>query len=72
MNDTETRTDFLFPKRNFWSGFSSILNIGGDPDKFNFSKSAQEADSKAIESDWAMIGEDIKTSLSKLTLSDCE
>lgn len=65
MVDTEKRTDFLFPKRNFLTGFSSILSLFGEQNKFNTSKSGQEADIKAIKSDWEMIGEDIKSSMSK-------
>ncbi|MEQ1733108.1 MAG: hypothetical protein ABL940_05510 [Bacteroidia bacterium] len=60
MNEIKKRTDFLFPKRNFWSGFSSVLNIYGNPNKFNSSKTGEEADCKAIKSDWEMIGEDFK------------
>ncbi len=60
MNDTDKRTDFLFPKRNFWTGFSSVLNIFGEDKKFNTSKSGEEADYKALKSDWDMIGEDFK------------
>jgi hypothetical protein len=72
MNTIETRTDFLFPKRSFWTGFSSILNIVGNPDKFNSSSSSQEADYKAIRSDWEMIGKDVSSSLSELMFLDYE
>lgn len=72
MNDTEKRTDFLFPKRNFWTGFSSILSIFGEEKKFNTSKSGKEADFKALKSDWEMIGDDIRKSMSKIILEDCE
>jgi len=67
MNDTDNRTDFLFPKRDFWTGFSSILSISGDENKFNTSKSGEEADMKAIKSDWEMIGQDIRNAFSDLT-----
>ena len=65
MNDTEKRTDFLFPKRSFWTGFSSILNVFGNQNKFNTSKSGQEADCKALKSDWEMIGKDIQNAIDK-------
>ncbi len=67
MIDTEKRTDFLFPKRSFWTGFSSVFNVFGDSDKFNTSKSGEEADLKALMSDWEMVGEDIRTSISEET-----
>lgn len=72
MNDTERRTDFLFPKRSFLSGFSSILSIFGEEKKFNTSKSGKEADFKALKSDWEMIGQDLRDSMSKIILEDCE
>ena len=65
INDTEKRTNFLFPKRNFWSGFSNILSIFGEEKKFNTSKSGTEADFKALKSDWEMIGQDLRNSMSK-------
>lgn len=56
------RTDFLFPKRSFLKGFSSVINIFGESSEslFNTSKSEEEADSKALSSDWEMIGRDFK------------
>lgn len=73
MNNTENRTDFLFPKRNFWTGFASVLNIFGDPHMFNTSKSGEEADYKAIQSDWEMVGNDFNDVLSNSkTLENCE
>jgi hypothetical protein len=67
MNDIEKRTDFLLPKRSFWTGFSSIFNIFGAPNKFNSSRSGKEADKKAIWNDWEMIGQDFKKAFSEIT-----
>ena len=67
MNDTERRTDFIFPKRNFWSVFSSILSIFGEEKKFNTSKSGKETDCKVLKSDWEMIGQDLRNAMSKLS-----
>lgn len=62
---TEKRTDFLFPKRNFFTGFASIFSIAGDV-RINTSNSGEEADCKAISNDWDMIGQDFRTALNKL------
>lgn len=67
MNDTEKRTDFLLKERNFWTGFSSILSLFGDSNMFNSSKSGEEADKKALISDWEMVGQDFKKSIRDLT-----
>lgn len=67
MFETRKRTDFLFPKRNFWTGFSGILDIFSADKKFNTSGSGKEADIKAIRNDWEMVGQDFKDVLSKMT-----
>ncbi len=67
MNEIENRTDFLFPKRNFWSGLSSILDIGANKKKINTSKSVELADMKALQSDWAMIGKDFRNSMKSIS-----
>ena len=66
MNDTEKRTDFLLKERGFWTGFSSILSLFGNPNMFNTSKSGEEADKKALKSDWEMVGQDFKESMRHL------
>ena len=73
MIETEKRTDFLFPKRNFWTGFSSVLSIFGDSNKFNTSKTGNEADYKALKSDWEMIGKDFENAMNEdFKLTECE
>lgn len=73
MTNTEKRTDFLFPKRSFWKGFSSVLNIFGNQNKFNSSKSGQEADYNALKSDWEMIGQDIQNTMNNdFKFTECE
>lgn len=60
LSNRRYRTGFLFPNTNFWIGMGSILNIAGDYFTFNTSESGKEADYKALESDWAIIGQDIE------------
>ncbi len=73
MIESDKRTDYLFPKRSFWSGVSSILSIFGDSNKFNISKSGEESDYEALKSDWEMIGQDIRRVMSDdIKFSDCE
>ena len=57
------RTDFLFINPNFLIGLGSTLNIAGNYFLYNYSDSDEIADSKAIASDWGVIGLDIKNSL---------
>lgn len=59
-------TDHLFPRTNSIIGAGSIFNIAGNYFEFNYSLTNEEADSKAIESDWGVIGLDIENTV-KLT-----
>nr|WP_322622984.1 hypothetical protein [uncultured Flavobacterium sp.] len=55
-------TDFLFPKMSFVIGLGSVLNLAGNYFEFNTSKTAEEADFKALKSDWNNVGNDIRLS----------
>lgn len=54
-------TDFLVAKNDFVSGMSRAVDLGSTRNKriYNSSKQANEADEKAIYSDWSMTGKDI-------------
>lgn len=54
------RSNFLFPTTNFVVGMGSIANVAGNYYNFNSYSSQEEADGKAILSDWGSVGVDIK------------
>ena len=54
------RSDFLFSTPSFLIGTGSVLNIAGNYFSFNYSSSDRQADTKAISSDWGVIGGDIE------------
>lgn len=56
-------TDHLFPRTNIVIGMGSIFNIAGNYFNFNTSLSDEEADGKAIESDWGVVGLDIEKAM---------
>ena len=56
------KTDFLLPKNNFFIGLGSVLNISGSYFEYNSSESEEEADRKALFSDWFNVGNDLKVS----------
>lgn len=64
------RTDFLIRKRSFFTGFSNVFNISGETVDFNTSSSSEEADCKAIESDWKMVGEDIRSAIKRVLTNE--
>lgn len=60
------RTDFLFPKSSFNTGMGSVFDFTGKYYTFNTSKTTIEADLKAMESDWGMVGQDIEESIDQI------
>jgi hypothetical protein len=60
------KTNFLFPRASVMHGFGSIFNVAGNYFDFNYSESGEEADKKAIENDWRVIGNDIRGAISKM------
>ncbi len=59
------KTTALFHRPSFIDGFGSIINVAGNYFDFNYSGSNEEADQKAIENDWGVIGDDIREAISK-------
>ena len=57
-------TDYLFATPSFLSGMASVLDIGSTLTHYNTSDSPEEADARAIASDWAMVGQDIRSAIS--------
>lgn len=49
----------LFAKPSFVEGVGRILDFGGSMSQYNSSTSGQEADFRALSSDWRAIGEDM-------------
>jgi hypothetical protein len=61
--DGKFKTDFLFSTSSFWGGIGSVLSIAGNYFEFNTSISGEEADRRAIETDWGVVGEDVGVSM---------
>lgn len=66
------KTDFLTPSSSFLCGAGSVLNIGGDYFDYNNSSSDDEADKKAVSSDWKIVGADILSSMKQLLTNSNE
>ena len=58
-------TGFLFSTPSFLSGAGTVINLAGNFYEFNSSESGFEADEKAIENDFRMIGQDISDIITK-------
>ncbi|HOC93882.1 MAG TPA: hypothetical protein PKH33_16160 [bacterium] len=58
-----TKTDYLYAKPSFLGGMARVLDLGGTLKEYNSSSSSEEADARAISSDWKMVGKDIKAAM---------
>ena len=57
----KSRSTFLFSTPSFASGVARALDLYGLYDRYNYSSTEQEADCKAIWSDWSVVGQDIRS-----------
>ncbi|MGD1032583.1 MAG: hypothetical protein ABSA05_15750 [Opitutaceae bacterium] len=58
-------TDFLTASSSFTTGMGSAVAIGGNFYGFNYSKTPDEADARALRADWIMIGKDLSDVMKK-------
>lgn len=56
-------TTRLFARSSFISGLGTIFNIAGKFYRYNYSKSPEEADRKALISDWFAVGDDMRKAI---------
>ena len=66
----DEKSDFLFVRPSFLEGVARIMDFGNTLTQFNRSKNSAEADARAIASDWAVVGKDIKTAMAKFDESE--
>ncbi|MBW2149837.1 MAG: hypothetical protein JRG73_08950 [Deltaproteobacteria bacterium] len=59
------RSDFLFATPSFIGGMASVLDIGATLVMYNESRTPEEADYRAIESDWGVVGNDIRIAIDR-------
>lgn len=60
-------TAFLFATPSLWSGMARMLDICGQLDSYNGSETEEEADAKALYSDFRMVGQDLKLAIETLS-----
>jgi hypothetical protein len=56
-------TGFLYANPGFWQGAASVIDMGATLVEFNSSPTTQEADVRAIASDWAITGKELKRAM---------
>jgi hypothetical protein len=55
----KVKSDFLFAQPSFASGAARVFDLFGQFDEYNRSDTPDEADAKAIASDWIVVGQDL-------------
>jgi hypothetical protein len=53
-------TDFLVGRPSYLEGAARLFDFGGSLDTYNVSRTPQEADARALRSDFAIIGNDLQ------------
>ncbi|MBW4039309.1 MAG: hypothetical protein HIU91_10620 [Acidobacteria bacterium] len=56
---SKPKTDFLVASPSLISGAGRLFDWYGQFDEYNISRTPDEADARAIASDWAIVGNDI-------------
>jgi hypothetical protein len=60
------QSDFLCAEPSELFGVARLWDFGGGFDAYNYSGSTEEADIKAILSDWAIVGGDLKKAMESI------
>jgi hypothetical protein len=60
-------TNFLTADSTFLTGAGTAFNLAGSYYRFNFSPTSTAADAKALFSDWAITGQDIKDAMTSFS-----
>ena len=55
----------LCARPSFWEGAARIFDFGGTLNHYNYSRSEEEADYRAILSDWRNVGNDLRIATNK-------
>jgi len=56
-------TDLLYARPSFAEGVARIIDFGNTLSDYNVSPSSEEADFRALESDWRAVGADLKRAI---------
>jgi len=66
FNNEDCCTDFLFSKPSFLTGMGTAINLWGNSFDYNYSRTDEDADDRAINCDWKMVGRDLRKVLSEI------
>ncbi len=61
-------SDFLFVRPSFVKGMGRAIDVFGCLDSYNISRTPEEADARAIYSDWVALSKDVGKALDQVLL----
>ena len=70
MGKLFSRSARLFAKPSFIEGFARIIDLGATLNVYNCDKASEDADIKAIKSDWYAVGDSISSAVNKYNKQD--
>lgn len=56
---------FLFANPSFISGMARVLDLGSTLNEYNYSAYPEKADYHAVNSDWRIVGSDLRTAMAR-------
>ncbi len=56
---------FLFANPSFLSGMARVLDLGCTLNEYNYSAFPEKADYHAVNSDWRVVGSDIRSAMAR-------
>lgn len=59
----------LYALPSVWSGVARLVDLGGTFDSYNYAASDEDADARAIASDWAHVGRDLYGAARRIAIS---
>lgn len=65
MGEILRRTGRLFARPSFLEGVARVIDIGATLNVYNQDSTGNEADAKAIYSDWFAVGDDLRSAIRK-------
>jgi hypothetical protein len=60
------KTFRLFAQPSVLSGAARLVDLGGVFDKYNRSQTEQQADGRALASDWSSVGDDLRAAMQRM------
>jgi hypothetical protein len=70
MNQNYSHSDYLFARPSFLAGIARLFDFWGLFDSYNYSRTPEVADAKAIRADWLTVGNDLRWAINRFKPSD--